>query len=58
MFKENGRVSKPIDTETSNVVGKEFVCKSCGKITRVTNVEFGEELLCECGEPMVETYED
>ncbi len=58
MFKENGRAGRAKDKRAvASVSGKEFACSACGSRKRLTNVEFGEEIICDCGKPMVESYE-
>lgn len=58
MFTANGRAKGPKSTRSAraSVGGKEFTCSACGKTKRVTNVEFGEQVLCECGAPMAESH--
>jgi len=58
MFTTNGRAGKRASKERASVKGKEFSCTACGARKRVANVEFGEEIVCECGKPMVESYEE
>lgn len=59
MFATNGRVrgSKAKTKARASITGKEFVCAACGKRKRVTNVEFGEQIKCDCGDSMFESYE-
>jgi hypothetical protein len=54
MFTANGRTSKRTNKERASTKGKVFICTVCDKSKRIANVEFGEEVLCECGNPMVE----
>ncbi len=58
MFATNGRTGKRANKARASVKGKEFSCTACGKRKRVANVEFGEEITCECGKHMVESYEE
>lgn len=58
MFTANGRTGKRASKERASIKGKEFACTACGKRKRVTSVEFGEEILCECGNSMSESYEE
>lgn len=59
MFTANGRAGKSTARKTrASISGKEFVCSACGKRKRLTSVEFGEVVTCECGEPMAEGYEE
>jgi hypothetical protein len=59
MFKANGRVGKErLSKERASAKGKEFACTVCDKRKQVANVEFGEQVLCECGNPMIESYEE
>jgi len=59
MFKTNGRVGKSTidNSDKASIKGKEFVCSACGEKKYVVNVEFGELVLCDCGNPMEESYE-
>lgn len=54
MFKENGRTKRSVNKEMASK--KVFICTDpeCRKKKEVMNVEFGEEILCECGKSMVE----
>lgn len=54
MYTANGRVGKrPTDKATkASVTGKEFQCSACGKKLYLTNVEFGETVVCTCGNTM------
>ena len=56
MFKTNGRTKAAAHTNKTkaSVLGKEFVCTSCGETKRVSDVEFGEAILCSCGKTMIE----
>lgn len=56
MFTANGRArkSRARKAEASIKRSKEFVCGACEKSKRVTNVEFGEQIICECGNTMYE----
>lgn len=59
MFTANGRAGKSSTRKTKvSLSGKEFACTACGKRKRLTNVEFGEAVVCECGNTMVESYEE
>ena len=55
MKKENGRL-KPADLkEDAELLGKKFVCNSCGIKFVKRGVEFGETILCpKCNEPAEE----
>lgn len=56
MFATNGRAGKRTTDKSAraSIRGKEFVCAACGKRKRVTNVEFGEAIVCSCGQSMQE----
>ncbi len=56
MFATNGRIGKRTTNKSvkASVKGKEFVCVACGKRKRMTNVEFGEAIVCSCGYAMQE----
>ncbi len=56
MYKANGRVGRSEKLEKANESGKVFVCSACGERKILTNVEFGEEVSCECGSFMVENH--
>jgi len=57
MFTANGRAGKSQANKTkASIRSKEFVCSACGERKRLTNVEFGEVVPCECGNAMTETY--
>lgn len=58
MFKENGRLGEKVSKDKASINGKEFICSTCGKTKSVSNVEFGEEVLCECGQTMIENNEE
>ena len=56
MFKTNGRQKRPEAREKASNSKKVFICtdSQCGKKKEVRDVEFGEEVLCECGQGMIE----
>jgi len=58
MFTANGRTGRKTTEEVASIKGKEFICANCGKRKRILNVEFGEQILCVCGKPMAESYEE
>ena len=58
MFKENGRADRPANTERASSNKKEFVCRACKKRRVVLSVEFGEQVICKCGNQMEESYEE
>ncbi len=55
MFSANGRTKRRTETgsKTTSVRRnwKEFSCTICNKRKTLTNVEFGEQVLCDCGNP-------
>ena len=58
MFKANKKKKKDDSLETANQKKvKTFVCSSCGKIKETNNIEFGEEIICDCGHIMTEKNE-
>lgn len=57
MFKENGRdktTKKEQAIKNSLGKAKRFKCTSCENSKFVNNVEFGEEVFCNCGKVMEE----
>ena len=57
MYKENGRTGRGDYKAEASHEGKEFICSACNKRKRVLRVEFGETVMCDCGNWMDERYE-
>jgi len=57
MLKENGRRSEMREekaTKDSSAKSKKFKCSVCENSRFINNVEFGEEIFCNCGGVMEE----